>query len=251
MGGTTDGALRVLRVPPALSGLGLQKKVITISRQYSSGGGKIAGLICSTNGYQFFDKNILAAAEVGLSDQEIIDFSEESYQARSFFERLLHRSQPVAQVSSWVEDETGVRAREVVDFSKQGALLLVQKAVEAAWRAGQIVIVGRAGQVILKDHPDELHIRVEAPLEDRLIQVCRDPLLAERSFRNSVDARRAAQNILETRDAASAGYLKRFYGVDWFGSSLYHLVINTGRLNIDHAARVILAAAQVLQVQEA
>jgi CMP/dCMP kinase len=223
--------------------------VITISRQYGSGGDEIAELICKTTGYQLFDKHILAmaAAEVGLRDQEIIDFTEESYQSRGFFERLFRRVQPLARVSTWIEDEKGVRTREELHLSEQDALLLSQKAVEAAYRVGRIVIAGRGGQVVLQDCQGALHVRVEAPLEDRLMRVRKDPLLADRSFSSPVEARRAAQDLLEARDSASAGYLKRFYGVDWSDPALYHLVINTGKLSIEQAAKVILAAAQTIK----
>jgi cytidylate kinase len=53
--------------------------VITISRQYGSPGNEIAVRVCEILGYHYFDKRLMAqvASEVGLSEQEIVDFSEE------------------------------------------------------------------------------------------------------------------------------------------------------------------------------
>lgn len=225
--------------------------VITISRQFGSGGDEIAELICQTTGYHLFDKHILAkaAVESGLSEQEIVDYSEDNYKVKNFFDRLFSRSRPLAQIRIWKEDATGVRTFEEMQFSEEDALALVRKAVQTAYKVGNMVIVGRGGQVILKDKPEVFHVRVEAPLEDRILRVRNSPLLANRTFDSSVEARRAAQDLIESSDAASADYLRRFYGVDWADPMLYHVVINTGKLTVEQAARLIVNAA-VQQVTE-
>ena len=65
--------------------------VITISRQVGSGGTEIAAQVCTRLGYRYLDKWLLSktAAEVGLSEHEVVDFSEDQYQARTFLEALL------------------------------------------------------------------------------------------------------------------------------------------------------------------
>jgi cytidylate kinase len=216
--------------------------VITISRQYGSGGDEIAEMICNKTGYRMFDKYILARAaqETGLSGQEIVDYSEDQYKAQTFFERLFRRSKPVAQMRTWIEVKDGVRVSEQLGLSEEQALRFVRKAVIAAYKLGNVVIVGRGGQVILRDHPGVLHVRVEAPLEERIQRVCSYPELARRSFSDAVESRRAAQELIEKSDAASKDYLKRFYNVDWSDSSLYHLIINTGKLSIEQAAGIIV-----------
>ena len=67
--------------------------VITISRQYGSGGTEIAKRVCSKLGYSYFDKNLMArvASEVGLAEHDIVDFSEDTYKMRSLFERMFGR----------------------------------------------------------------------------------------------------------------------------------------------------------------
>jgi cytidylate kinase len=99
---------------------------------------------------------------------------------------------------------------------------------------------------LLKDLPAVLHVRVMAPLENRLIRVRHSPIMADRKFADSVEARRAAQELIEKHDDASASYLKRFYNMDWADPGLYHLVINTENLPLETAARIVIEAARAL-----
>jgi cytidylate kinase len=216
--------------------------VITISRQFGSGGDEIAEIISKETGYRIFDKQLLVKAthEAGLSSQEIVDYSEDHYKAQNFLDRLFGRSRTVAQMSTWVEAKDGVRITEQLSVNEEQALGFVRKAVIAAHKMGDMVIVGRGGQAILHDRPDVLHVRVEAPLEERIMRVRSDPEIARRGYGDAVEARRIAQDLIEKSDIASADYLKRFYNVDWSDSSLYHLIINTGKLNVDKAAGIIV-----------
>jgi cytidylate kinase len=224
--------------------------VITISRQFGSGGDAIAERICEITGYRRFDKHVITktAVESGLSNEEVIDYSEDNYKTQNFLDRLLGRTRPVAQVRVWTENPDGVRKVEDKPISEENALSLVRLAVETAYKEGNIVIIGRGGQVILKDRPGVLHVRIEAPLEVRLQRVRSEPQLIGRTYGISYQDRRAAQDLTEANDAVSADYLKRFYNVDWADLDLYHLIINTDKLNIEQAARLIVATAQQIEV---
>ena len=81
--------------------------IITISRQYGSGGDEIASRICNLLNYQMFDKRLItqAALDAGLSEQEAIDYSEENYKIRSFLDRLFSR-QPVVKHTGTAEPAT-------------------------------------------------------------------------------------------------------------------------------------------------
>jgi cytidylate kinase len=220
--------------------------VITISRQFGSGGDEIAERVCHATGFHLFDKYILAKAalESGLSEQELIDYSEDHYKVKNFLHRLLGRSRTLAQVRIWKEDASGVRSTEEMRFSEEDALALTLKAVQTAYKVGSMVIMGRGGQVILKGEPDAFHVRVIAPLEDRLLRLRNSPIMAGQTFASSVEARRAAQDLVEANDAASADYLRNFFGVDWADPLLYHLVINTGKVSLEQAAHLIIQAVK-------
>jgi len=224
---------------------------ITISRQTGSGGDEIAHRLCEILGYRAFDKHMLAqaAALSGFSEQEVIDYSEENYKVRSFLDRLFNRSVPLATMRVWEEDTGGILTAEDLKLSEEMALKLVQKAIHSAHHTGKLVIVGRGGQSILKDVTDVLHVRIEAPLEDRIQRVKEQNRQVRRSFNASIDLRREAQNWIVRRDEASADYLKRFYNIDWADPMLYHVVINTGKLSLEQAARTIASMAQVSGTQ--
>ena len=125
--------------------------------------------------------------------------------------------------------------------------MLERLAVETAYREGNMVIIGRGGQVILQDRPGVLHVRIEAPLETRILRVRNEPELVGRSYGRSHEERRTAQDLIEATDLIKADYLQRFYHVDWSNPELYHLIINTGKLNVEQATRLIIETARELE----
>lgn len=222
--------------------------VITISRQSGSGGNEIAELICNSTGFRLFDKHLFARAafEAGLADQEFVDYCEDSYRMKGFFDRLFHPDRPVAQARIWKETPGGVRVVEDIHLNEDHALACVRRAVEIAYESDNYVIVGRAGQVILREKTGVLHVRVIAPTEDRLMRVRNAPPISTQVFSDAAEERRTALKLLESNDAASAAYLKRFYNVDWDDPQLYHLVINTGKMPLEMAANLIIQASERL-----
>jgi CMP/dCMP kinase len=215
--------------------------VITISRQFGSGGDEIAARLCKILGYQMFDKSLItqAAAESGISEKEIYDYSEESHKVRSFLDRLFSRASVMAPAPMW-EDAAGMYYAEDMQLSEEVMLTLVQKAIHSAYQTRQLVILGRASQVVLKDMPDVLHIRIVAPLEDRIQRVKEELKVKRQTFQADVETRREAQDLILERDAASADYIKRFYMYDWTDPTLYHAVLNTGRLSLERATQIIV-----------
>jgi cytidylate kinase len=215
--------------------------VITISRQYGSGGDEIAARLCKILDYQQFDKSLItkAAAEAGISEQEVYDYSEENHKVRSFLDRLFSRAAVMASVPMW-EGAAGTYYPEPTQLSEEVMLTLVQKAILSAHETGKFVILGRGSQVLLRNHPDVLHLRIVAPLEDRIQRVKDELKLKRQTFQADVETRRDAQDLIQERDAASADYIKQYYLVDWAEPTLYHTVLNTGRLSLERATQIIV-----------
>jgi cytidylate kinase len=113
---------------------------------------------------------------------------------------------------------------------------MVKGTIRGAYKRGNVVIVGRGGQAILQERPDVLHVRIEAPLHDRVRRV------QELEDLSPDDAR----DRIVTRDRAAAAYLKRFYAIDWSDPVLYHQVINMGKWDIDAAAHLVASAVSYL-----
>jgi cytidylate kinase len=220
--------------------------VITISRQFGSGGDEIAARLCKMLGYRYFDKELMAqvASEMDISEEAIEDFSEDNYKVQSFMDRLFgwrRDTMAVAQIRTWKEDEiTGARLREVKTLDETHSINLVRQAIESAYGHGNVVILGRGGQAILKDKPDVLHVRISVSLNERVKRLQKRENM---SFGG-------AQDAAIKHDRASADYLRRFHNIDWADPTLYHLVVNTDKLSIDAAAELIIKALDYLPKAE-
>jgi cytidylate kinase len=211
--------------------------VITISRQSGSGGDEIARRVCDLLSYHYFDKQLMTqvAADVGLSRQEMVDFSEEHYKVKSFLDLLLSSSY-VAQVRTWTQDTTGKEALSLQELNEAQCIDLIRSTVRAAYLRGNIVIVGRGGQAILKKRPNVLHVRLEASLGTRVHRI---------QAREGMSYQAAKSWVVE-RDEAAAQYLLRFFKIRWDDPLLYHLIVNTGQWGLEAAARVIAHAVSQL-----
>jgi cytidylate kinase len=213
---------------------------ITISRQVGSGSYEIATRVAKLLGYRQFDKRLIikVAAEMGLSENEVVDFSEANYRAAGFLDRLLgRRSEPVAKVSTRKRDSTGAEALTVEKLDEASCIDLTRTAIRAAHKQGSLVILGRGGQAILKNRPDVFHVRIVAPLDVRIRRIQAE----KKGFTAEV-----AREWATEQDRKTAEYLKRFFGIRWDDPMLYDLVINTAKLEPEMAAQFIAnAVAQV------
>lgn len=210
--------------------------VVTISRQYGSGGDEIAQALCNALGYDLFDKRLMArvAPLSGLAESDVVDLSEDDYQVRSFLDRLLGKPEfqrVRLDLETWARGGAGLQVDEP---DEQKTLMMVQTLIRAAYRRGKVVILGRGGQIVLRDLPHALHVRVIAPLETRHQRIrARDHVSQE-----------LAEEIAARRDLATSVFMKHFYSVDVSEPSLYDLTINTGKLGTDVAVEMILAAVR-------
>ncbi|MEA3377593.1 MAG: cytidylate kinase-like family protein [Chloroflexota bacterium] len=114
----------------------------------------------------------------------------------------------------------------------------VREVMDDLTAEGSVIIVGRAGQIILKDRSDVLHVRVIAPLTLRV----------ERTAALQEIPATAAQAQVVRSDRTRRVYLKRCHGVDWNDPQLYDLVLSTQRLTVAVATDLICrAVARVLE----
>jgi CMP/dCMP kinase len=227
--------------------------VITISREFGSGGDEVASHLCELLGYHSFGKPqiIQAVKETTLSNRNAIDYSEDNHEVQTFLDRLFGRTASSVQKIAWSENPSISPRPEQADVHDLAVLSLSKRAILAAVQAGNMVIIGRGGQILLKDSPGVLHVRIEASVEVRLERV-KNQLKAEPGASNSEkNLARAAADLIASRDMASADYLKRFFNIDWHDPQLYHIVLNLGKFNVDQAVQIIASAARILEMQQA
>lgn len=94
---------------------------------------------------------------------------------------------------------------------------------------GNIVFLGRAGQVILGNRCDTLHVRLIAPVSKRIARIAQRTGISEECARAQIEA----------SDRSWSSYMRRYYHANWDDPNLYHLIINTGSLQIDQVAEMI------------
>lgn len=94
---------------------------------------------------------------------------------------------------------------------------------------GNVILIGRGGNVITARQPHVLHVRLVAPLEQRIQHA--------HQFYNLT--RHEAHKFCLSQDHARERYLKKYFDADINDPLLYHLTINTGLVSYDEAANLI------------
>jgi CMP/dCMP kinase len=181
--------------------------VITISRQMGSLGGEVARLVANRLGYRLIWHELInqAAIQAGAPEMALA-----------------------------VIDELGLFGINPTVNACYAYIRAVQKIVEELAKVGNVVIVGRAGQMILAGWESVLHVRLIAPMETRTIRVAQEQHISMS----------AAQAQVLASDHTRQSYLKRFYHVEWNDPNLYDLVINTGKIPLADATDLICATLE-------
>jgi cytidylate kinase len=131
-----------------------------------------------------------------------------------------------------VIDDLGLLAIKPTRAEQTAYRRAVEQAMRELAEAGGVVIVGRAGCVVLAGRGDVLHVRVTAP----------EPLRCERVAAETGIDREAASARVQASDRSRAAYVRRQYKVDWNDANLYDLVVNTAHVTPETAGEIICLA---------
>ena len=194
------------------------KKLITISREYGSGGRIIGGLVAKKLGVALYDREILdmAVEKSGLS-REIIETAE--LRAKNNFSYSL---------ASAVNFSEGL-SRETISVNEK--LFLTQfDIITQIGQTGEGVIIGRCADYVLRDLPGVTNVFVHARLEDRI----------ERAVDVYGDEPDKVKNIIRTYDKARKNYYNYHTSQKWGDYINYDLSINTSHVDEETAAQLIV-----------
>jgi cytidylate kinase len=204
--------------------------VITISREEGSNGEQISDLLCDRLGYCRVDKAMLGqiAQEAGVD-----------------VEAVLEKERAVANKPRLISDQmTSLYGRKPSAFGKSGSIddqtyaRVVRETMERFAREGNAVIIGRGGQIVLRDWPGALHVHLYAPTPVRIQRV------QERYGVSELEAKRRVSGS----DERKRWYVRQaHHNANWKDLKHYHLAINTGAISSETAADVILRAVQGLK----
>ncbi|HJT87017.1 MAG TPA: cytidylate kinase-like family protein [Bryobacteraceae bacterium] len=198
-------------------------RVITIGREYGSGGGPIAEILGTRLKWKVIDDPLVAYLARSLRvNPETVRAREESVEPWSH--RLLKALWRGGFVGSATRTES-----EALDADAIAALW--HRVIREAAEIGNCITVGRGGQCLLQDRSDTFHVYVYAPLEERIERLRgREP--------PGTDLRTAALD----RDARRAAYVRHYFDCRWTDPHLYHLMLCSS-IGLDRAAETILRAA--------
>jgi cytidylate kinase len=181
--------------------------ILTISRDYGSGGREIGRAVADRLGYAYEDRVTLLAA--------------------------LRAAGPHWERFGADYDEHLPSVWERFDWSFRGYAALLQRHVLEAAAAGRVVIVGRGGAFLLAGVPTALHVRIVAPLAERIERIMR----REHADHDSVRA------LIERVDRERAGFIRAVYRRRWDDPKAYDETYDTSLLDApviqgDIAARI-------------
>ena len=199
----------------------MTNKVITISRQFGSGGRSIGKAVAEKLGIPYYDKELVdkVAKESGFSHEFIEEIGEYASVTSSFLFNIAVSSHPMGLIDTMsVSDKLYVCQTNVIrDLAAKGPC----------------VIVGRCADFILKDRPDTLHIFIHSDMEHR----------AERIVRLYGETKQTPQKRLQEKDSKRKVYYKHYTNCNWGEAENYDLCLDSGTLGVDKCADIICDVA--------
>jgi cytidylate kinase len=194
--------------------------VVTISASYGAGGTWVGPQVAERLGCQFIDRAIPVQVAEHLSvPAERAHAHDEA--AAPPFTLLLAR---LPNTSGVVIPEPTTDA-----FCRETERILIDAA-----RSGDVVVLGRAGALVLQDQPRTLHVRLDGPREARVLQAMRVEEIDEDQ------ARRRQRNS----DRARLDYVKHFYHADPRDPRHYHLMLDSTKVALPTCVELIVIAAR-------
>ena len=196
------------------------KRFVTITRQYGSGGHDIGKALAKALGIGFYDKELisLAARESGIAP-EVFEKADER-PANSLLYSLSVGLYNYGNGLSSPMDDLPVNDK---------LYILQHKIIKEKAESESFVIVGRCADYILKDYPGIVKVFIYADIESRVRRAI---------SRHDIEPARAKQAIIKT-DKSRANYYSFYSGQKWGQVENYDLCINTTKLSVDQAVKLI------------
>ncbi len=199
----------------------MEKKIITISREFGSGGRTIGHKVAEKLGIPFYDKELVdhIAMESGFAPQYVEEHGEHS-PGKSFFSyAFAHQGVPgVMNGMSTADFLWNIQCSVILQLAEQGPC----------------VIVGRNADYILKDRKDCLHTFIHADMDFR----------ADRIVRLYGESEKSPEARLHEKDKRRKVNYQHYTGRTWGTAQNYDISLNSSTLGIDECVDIIVKLAQ-------
>ena len=194
----------------------MEKKIITISREFGSGGRTIGRKVAERLGIPFYDKELVdqIALESGFAPKFVEEHGEHSPGSSLFSYAFAPQGVPgVMNGLSTADFLWNIQCSVILQLAEQGPC----------------VIVGRNADYILKDRPEALHAYVYADVAYR----------AERIVRRYGESDKSPEQRLNEKDKRRRVNYQHYTGRTWGMSQNYDISLDTGVLGIDQCADIV------------
>ena len=194
----------------------MEKKIITISREFGSGGRTIGRMVAERLGIPFYDKELVdqIALESGFAPKFVEEHGEHSPGSSLFSYAFAPQGVPgIMNGLSTADFLWNIQCNVILQLAEQGPC----------------VIVGRNADYILKDRQDALHVYVFADVSYR----------AERIVRRYGESDKSPEQRLNEKDKRRRVNYQHYTGRTWGMSQNYDISLDTGVLGIEQCADII------------
>lgn len=201
------------------------KIVITIARQYGSGGRTIGKMLAEKLGIHFYDKELmkLASEESGINEALFANADEKLKRTNLF--RIAHNAYRGELISP--ESDDFVSTQNLFNYQA--------KIIKELAKEESCIIVGRCADFILRDYDNVLSVFIHAPHE-----YCMEQAAAK----HSMPSKELEKFILKT-DKHRADYYKYYTGREWTDARNYDLCLNSSKLGYDRCIKEIISYINV------
>ena len=205
----------------------MKKKIVTISRQYGSGGRYIGENLAKAMGVPCYDEKLIdmVAKESGFAQSFVAEKGE-----RMTGSLLFNIASSLSFANNVFSTNNGVTLQDEIYFTQN-------RIIKELADKGPCVIVGRCADYILREREDCLNVFIFADNESKIER-------AEKYFNIT---REEAPAVLEKKDKARANHYKYYTDQEWGMASNYDLCLNSGLIGIEGCVKAI---QQVLELTE-
>jgi cytidylate kinase len=201
--------------------------VVTISRQYGSGGSEVAERVARALGWKLYDNAVVeeVAQRLRMTPAEV---SAREERVPSLVERM------ATAMALGVPEMMPMVGDLAAQPSEERMMMMTRRVIEDAVRAGPAVLVGRGAQCMLAARTDALHVFCYAPMEE-LVRYAVEVL--------DIPFGEAERKVTEMNHQREE-WVKQHFKRDWRDLANYDLCLNTARLGLDGAAELVTLVAR-------
>src|SRR5579863_6609736 len=200
-------------------------RILTVEREYGSGGGEIAQLLAKQLGWKLWDQDLTEEiARLANCPKATVEVREERTDPLYYrlFKSFLRGSY-----------EGSLNAHKLNLIDSESILKITERVVQHAAKTGNSVIVGRGSQHFLRTRPDTLRVFLYAPREDKVRR-----LLARGK------SEKEAEQLVDTVDRERSDFIQKYFNVEWPDRAIYHMMLNT-EIGDEDVVSMILSLVQI------